>query len=403
MPNTKPIRPYQVAVKAEGTAFSFEAFAVTDFIRAYESSIGDSIQPQERHKLTCSHRGQTPFRTRGPFNDVPWSLSIPFYGRGAAGTALTPRKALFESAAGWSEVVAGGTSVTYESDTSNPSAAVSMYRVDREQQLGEYIMGAIADTFSIELNKEGQLQMTFSGMAARKWEFNHTTLGAQLDDQAGTVAMTLANPDRLRTGENSASITGLEIYVTIDSEIIKITSINTSTGVCVIEREMFGTSAAAHSNSTDVYPAAPTATYAEDNGLLLGSQDWSVSDGSAINMRSLSISVATGRAYDQKQTGSTSSNSMHNNGIVGSGSFTAILNNARAEHFKAIDTATLQDLAITLGSTAGSIFTINLDRVLYKDEVPKDLPEEGVFEFTLNFELEDTAAALGGQVQIVET
>lgn len=403
MPNTKPIRPYEVAVKTESTAFTFEAFTANDFIRAYEVTIGDSVQPQERHNLTRSHRGRAPHRTRGPFNQVPWSIFIPFYGIGSAGTALAPRKALYESAAGLSEVVSGGTSVTYETDEGNPSETVSLYRVDRERQLGEYLIGCICQEVAIELNKEGQLGMRFTGIGARKWEFNHTTLGAELDAVAGTTSMTISNPDRLRTGANDTSITGLEIYVKIESEIIKITAINTSTGVCTIEREQFSTSAALHANGTDVYPAMITATYAEDSGEQVGSQDWSVSDGSALNVRAFTYTLTTGRDFDPMQTGSISHDALHNNIIEGAGTITAILNNSRSEKFKYIDTAALQDLAITVGSTAGSIFTINLNKVLYVNEVPKDLPDTGVFEFTLNFETEDLVSALEGQFQIVET
>ena len=400
MPSTKPIGPHCLHVMTESTPFAFEAYTANTAIRHFESSFGDSVQNLVEQEAVC-HRG-TYFETRDRFNDVEFSITIPFFGSGAAGTAIAPRKSLWEAGAGLSEVVSGGTSVTYETDVSNPAESISLYRVDRESVLGEYLYGAIIQNITITLNKADAPQIEFSGIASRKWEFYKTTLAAPLDAVAGTTSMTITDGKRLRTGSSEDVQTGLEIYVQIESEVIKITGITHSTGVCVIEREQFSTTAAAHASSTDVSPHKIAPTFAEVDQPL-GAHDWTVSDGADLNVRSFDIAIATGRMFDELQTGSAASSAIHNSKIETTGSLTFILDNERAELFRDMDAGTDKDFAITLGTVAGKIFTINLDVARLIDPVPKDIPKNAVAEVSQSFRCLDTATALGGQFQIVET
>jgi len=403
MPGTKPIGPGVLYVKAESTAFTFEAFTATDAIRHMGvPAIGGHTRERIDLELSRGDRGRF-HEVLGRYNDVEFTVEIPMYGEGAAGTAVPARKALLESGAGLSEVVSGGTSVTYESDVANPSATCSMYYVDREGILGQYLIGCIVTTVGVELDKEAAPKFVLSGMAARKWEFFKTTLGGALDANAGTTSMTMADDFAILTGdESTASVSGLEIYVKIDDEIIKITAYNRSTNAATIEREQFGTSAAAHDNGDVVTPYAEAPTY-QEGGVINGPHDWTVSDGSAVNLTKLSYSLATGRAFDQLSSGSAASSALHNEMLDGTGSLSFILDNTRNDYFYNLDTGTEIDLAVTVGATAGSIFTINLDKVRLIDPVPKELERNTIAEVTCNFRTRDTATALQGQLQIVET
>jgi hypothetical protein len=338
----------------------------------------------------------------GRYTDAEFTIEIPMFGVGTAGTALAARSALFEDMAGFSEVVAGGSSVTYESDVANPTGTGSMYHVDRNAVLGRYYEGCIVTSVGFELDKENPPKFVFSGKAARASELYKTTLGAELDAVAGTTSMTMTDDFWLRNGdEDATSITG-EWYVTIESEHIKVTAYNRSTNVATIEREQFGSSAALHANGSTVSPYAADPTYGEA-GVLNGAHDWTVSDGSSRAFTKFSYTMETGREFDPLSSGSAASNALHNEALKGTGSFSFILDNTRNDYFQKADIGTEVDFAITIGATAGSIFTINLDKTRLIDPVPKGLEMNTVNEVTQNFRTRDTATALGGQIQIVET
>lgn len=404
-PGTKPMGPGTLYVKAESTAFTWEAFAATDAIRHFGvPAIGGSTRERTEIDLSRGDRGRY-HEILGRYPDVPFSFEIPFYGSGTAGTAVAARKALFETGAGLSETVVGGTSVTYESDESAPTGTISMYYVDRDSVVGTYLEGGIVQQVGFSLNKSDAAKYTISGLGARLYRFRKTTLGAELDSVAGTTSMTIADTDCILSGnESSTSLSGLEIYVKIDSEIIKITAFNRSTGVATIVREQFSTSAATHSNASVVTPYNETPTYGEAAaGGPLGSCDWTASDGSSRALVSLSYTLETGRMYDQLSSGNCASSAVHNARISGSGSMEFILNQGRWDLLYDLDVGTEKDLAIVVGSTAGNIHTINLDHARLIDSVDTQPEIDSPKTVTVNFRTRDTATALAGQFQLAET
>jgi hypothetical protein len=403
MPTTKPIGPGELFIKAESTPFTFEAFAVTDAIRHLGiPQLGDSVRERVEVDISRGDRGSY-HEVLGRYTEPEFTIEIPFFGSGTAGTAVAARTALLESGAGLSETTVGGTSVTYESDEANPAGTVSMYYVDREAVLGQYLIGGIVTSVGFELDKENTPKMVFSGKAARKWEFFKTTLGGALDSNAGTTSMTLADAYSIRTGdETSTSLTGLEIYVKIESEIIKITAFNRTSKVATIVRAQFSTSAAAHDNGSTVSPFAETPTYGEA-GLLNGPHDWTFSDGEAFALTKASYTLETGRMFDPLSSGASASSALHNGQMKGTGNVSFILDNTRNDIFQKLDVGTEIDGAFTVGSTAGSIFAINLDHMRLIDGVPKTLESNAVAEVTVNFRTRDIATALAGQLQMVET
>jgi hypothetical protein len=401
MATTKPTGPYKLAITAETTPFTFEAWTLaTDFFRHLTVTFGDSVRPREEIDESRCDRGAFA-EVLGDYPEVPWSIEARFWGRGAAGTALAPRKALMESAAGLSEVVVGSTSVTYESDSANPASSASMYRVDRNALLGEYLIGCICQQIVIDLTKTEAPKITYSGVAARKWEFMADSIADVGGISDVDTTMTLTNPKRLRTGTNATTESGLEIYVKAESEIIKITAMNWTSGVATIERGLYGTSGAAHLQNVVLTPYAETPTFNES--AVIGPHDWTVSDGAAVNIRSLQYTLETGRMFDELQTGSASRDALHNRHIKGTGQMVYILNQERFEYGRDMDAGTELDLAVTLGTVAGDIHTINLDHVRLVDPVPKDAPYNEVVEVTQNFRTRDTQTALAGQFQLVET
>lgn len=404
MPGTKPIGPGALYVKAETTPFTWQAFAVTDAIRHIGvPSFGSGARQHSFPNISRGDRGRYN-KVIGRYNDVPVSFEIPLFGGGTAGTAITPRTAIFESACGFSSTVVGGTSVTYESDVTNPAGACSLYYVDRNAVLGQYVSGFISQSIALSLDKENIPKWTISGIGARKTEFMKTTLGGALDGVAGTTAMTLASAKVIRNGDTSATaLSGLEIYVTIGSEHIKITAFNLATKVATIVREQLGSSAAAHDNASVVTPYAAAPTYGE-SGLLLGPEDWTVSDGSAIACTAFQYTLNTGRAFDALSSGSSASSALHNGGpITGEGSLSFLLDQTRHQLEYDMDKGTVKDLAITCGATGGSIFTVNLDASILRDGFDIALATEDPLVVTLPFDTIDSATAQLGQLQVVET
>jgi hypothetical protein len=383
----------------ESTPFTWEAFTVTDVMRHMTTSIGASQRIKNVVPESRSDRGDFA-RSRGAFNEVPFSFATRIWGSGTAGTAIASRDAAM-TGAGFSVVNNPGTSNIYESDAANPTNTISLYRVDRDSLLGEYLMGGIVQQLGITLNKTEEPLITYTGIAARKWEFMATTLGAEIP-AVDTLVMTLADPKRLRTGGIAMTESSLEIYVLIESEVIKITAMNWTTGVATIERAQFSTAAATHAAAKAITPYKPVPTFGEA-GLVSGPCDWTVSDGTAQEFTNLELTINTGRAFTPIGSGHTSFHELKNQQILSTGSFAYILNQDRYEYFRDLDVGTNIDLAITLNTTAGSIFTIDLDFVELVDDVPKDVPFNDELEVTQNFRLLDTQTALRGQFKMTET
>ena len=405
MPGTKPMGPGVLYAKKETTPFTFQAFAATDAIRHLGvPQIGDSTR--ERLELNVSRGDRGRFHeSMGRYNDVEFTIEVPLWGVGGTnpGDAHAARQAIMESGAGLAVSTVSETSRTFESNKAAPNKTFSAYYVDREAVLGQYLIGCIIQSVGLEFAKDSAdgVKMVFAGVAARKVEAYKTALAVAIDS-ADATAMTIS-PNAIRDGSDAAAKTGLEVYYKIGDEIVKVTAHNGSTGVCTIARNQFGTSATTHLINAVVTPYAEAPTY-QEAGVIAGPHDWTFNDGSAArNLRSLSYTLETGRAFDMLSSGQSASAALHNKMLNGTGSLSFILDNTRNDFFNWLDLGTDKDGAITVGSTAKSIFTITLGNMHFIEPVPKGLAENDIAEVTMSFRTRDTATALKPQLKIVET
>lgn len=403
-PLQKPMGPYcGIYVKAESTPFTAEEWAATDALRSTESTMGDAARSREEIDETRCNRGSHA-EVLGRLPDVEWSITERMTGSGTAGTAVPARTALFKDAAGLSSTNVPATSQTYESDSANPTSTVTIYRVDRDGIFAEYLIGAICQQIVYTWNNTDAPTIQYSGVAARKWEFMKTTLAdvggiADID-----TTMTLTDVKHIRTGTEATSDSNLMIFVKIDSEIVKITAYNWSTGVATIARAQFGTAAAAHSQNADITPYAEAPTYATNSGIPVSPNDWTVADGvGTIDATELSYTLETGRAFDPLESGNIASTALYNGKIMGTGSVSYIFSTERYYLQRDLDAGTEADMAIVGGSTAGSIFTVNLDKVRWLNTVPKDLANNETTIISQEFRTRDNIDTLLGQLQHVET
>jgi hypothetical protein len=393
MATTKPSGPYDLFVKAEAVPFTWNVFAATDACRHTKCSFGDIIRERAEVDESRSDRGRFA-ESIGRFVPVPWSIESRIWGGSAAGTELAWRNAILEHAAGLGHVNVGATSDTYSPAANPASSSACMYRVDRNQLLGEYMICCIADKLSLEFTKSDAPKMMASGLAARKWEFMATTLNGAIDN--AVTAITLTEPKNLRTGTNALTETGLEIYVLIGTEILKITAMNWTTGVATVAaRGVFlgGGAAASHDSLSPVLPVKIAQTFGETG--VLGAMDWTVSDGAAAAWRTFNLEVETGRAFDELSSGTSWANAMHNKALKIGGTFGFILNNARSAYWRDLDAGTEKALVITATTgVAGGIFAIGVPHARIKDGLPKDLSSNEPLECTLAFDAKDTQTAL---------
>jgi len=400
----KPIGPYcGVYAVEESTAFTVEQWADTDILRALEVTMGDHTRTRESINETRCTRGKHA-EALGGLEPVEWSIKARLKGSGTAGTAVPARKTLMESAAGLSETVVGGTSVTYESDVANPLTTVTLYRVSRDGKFGEMLAGAVARQLEYTFKTGEPPALTWSGVAARKYEFMQTTLAAVIAD--GVVTSMTLTDDAIRHGDEVDSVSGLSIWVKINDEIVKITDFVHSTKVATIVRGEFSTTPAAATTGDAVTPYAESGTYGE-SGEAVSQNDWTVVDATLgqIKMQELTITFNTGRELDQLESGDIARTSLYNNDYEGTGSFSYIFASDSAKYGtqRALDAGTELDLTVTAGSTAGSIFTLNLDKVRLLEGVPKDLAHGEPTVVTQNFRLRDNIDTFLGQLQHVET
>jgi hypothetical protein len=399
----KPAGPYELYAVAEATPFAHTIFAPANAVRHTLCTFGDGVRERALLDVSRPDRGSHAEHL-GRYTDVPFTIETPLIGSGTAGTPGTSFHVLTVDGAGLSEVDNASISDTYESDVACPVSAISLYRVERNALFGEYLTGGIIQQIQLTLNKKDIPKLKYTGLAARKQEFMATTLGAAIVAVDAT-AMTLTTGKCIRAGgDNAATLTGLNIYVLIDAEVVKITEIVKATGVCVIVRGQFSTTPATHLIAAPVTPYKPTPVYS-DAGVMIGAMDWTAVIAAAINLQSFQYTLDTGRAFDEIASGQSASCGIHAKKLAGTGSFSYLLSQARYNAIAAdLDAGTDIDGAIICGTTAGSIWTFNFDLMRLIDGVPKDLTLDGApLEITQTFRTLDTATALRGQFQLVCT
>lgn len=407
MPTTKPMGQYQVAVIADAVQGTQTAIDLTSaFLRVLGSEIGEGGREISFVNVARKDRGRF-LEVDGRYKDVSWKLDLPLIGSGTAGTALVPRGALWTNAAGLS-VVDGESSVIYEADDNNPAGSVSIMRVDRVPIVADYLINAIAAQVAFEFTKDGPPKLSFSGTAARKHQFCKTTLAAAII-AADATAMTLTDLTCIADGSATDVITGLHIFAKIDSEIVKITGYTKSTGVCVIARAQLGSTGATHLISASVSPMNSDKdglipTYNEDDGKLIGAMDWSVKLNTvATKCTKATITINTGRKFDPLSSGESQSTGINNGAIEVTASLEMIMDTTRFKVFQMGDSRTDCDIELIAGTTAGSIFTIDLDKCRIKSVTPPNLAPNEIGNVTVTFDCFDTLGALLGQFKLTET
>jgi hypothetical protein len=407
MPTTKPVGAYQVAVIAESPAMAATGINLTSaFLRVLGSEIGEGGREISFVPVARKDRGRF-LEVDGRYKDVSWKLDLPLIGSGTAGTALVPRGALWTDASGMS-VVDGGSDVVYEADDLNPAGSVSIMRVDQRAFVSDYLAGCIAAQVALEFSKDGPPKLSFSGTAARKAQMCKSTLGVAIV-AADAVAMTLADLTCITDGSNSAAITGLKILAKIDTEIIMITGYTPATGVCVIARGQLGSTGATHLSAAPVTPMNSDKdglipTYNEDDGKLIGAHDWSVKLNTvAIKCTKATITINTGRKFDPLSSGESQSTGINNGALEVTASLEMIMDTTRFKVFQMGDKRVDCAIEIIAGSTAGSIFTIALDKCRIKTVTPPNLAANEIGNVTVAFDCFDTLGAMLGQFKLTET
>lgn len=402
----KPIGPYcGIYVKQESTAFTAEQWAATDVFRAISpTTMGDHTRAREEIAETRCSRGKHA-EVLGALEPVEWGIQARLKGSGTAGTAVPGRKTLMEALAGLSETVVGSTSVTYESNEQNPGTTGTIYRVSRDGKFGELLEGAICQQVELVCTRESPgPTLNWTGIAARKYEFMQTTLNGAIADGVVT-SMTLAT-DCIRHGSEENAPTSLPLWVKIEDEIVKITAFNHTTLVATIVRGEFSTTPAAHADALAVTPYAEAGTYGE-GGEAISPNDWTVVDANlgTLKLQELTVTLATGRDFDPPESGDIARTALYNGDYAGTGSLSYIFASDAAKYGlqRALDAGTELDLTVTMGSVAGSIFTLNLGKVRLIEGVPKDLANGEIITVTQNFRLRDNIDTLLGQFQLVET
>jgi len=291
--------------------------------------------------------------------------------------------------------------VEFKASTANPADTVSMYRYDRDALIGEYLFGCVCKQIMIDFGRSGENpSITHSGDAAGHWEMAATTLGAAIESTDG-VSMTIAGVKCIRDGRPEVSHTGLAILAQIESEVVRISVANSTTGVCTIARAQMSTSGATHAISTAVTPYAPDPTWAE-SGVEIGTRHWTnTKDGSAYKLRALQYTLDTGHVHDPDQSGSEYRSGLHNEQIKGTGSMTYVLDTTKYQLGRDMDARTAFDLKVVAAPAAGSSVEMNLYNCRLSEGLPKDLPVNQVYEASSPFSTYDGDTTLYGQMSII--
>lgn len=390
MPTTKITGPHQLAAILETTwAGAAQALSLSSgWLRALKTDIGDGVLERTLPDLTHVGRGQF-HEVVGRRLTVPFTVELPFQGSGTDATDLAGRKALVK-AAGLTVAESGTVAYTL---TANPAAGAMLYRVDRQALLGEYLVGCIVTQMKIEMNKSDIPKITLTGEAVAKHEFCATTLGAAITTTDGT-SITLADAYAIRTGQSADAVSGLGIYIKIDTEILKVTAFTRSTGVATVVRGQLGSSGATHLIAVAVTPLATGITYEDAAAdLIPGPNTWSVAISSLASdsIRSLSIDIDTGRAFDELTSGSDIPQGVHNKALRVTGSLTYIHSTAKQMIGQLLDQNTSLDIDVTLTSPGGDVWTIAMGNVKLDGPVPKNPEPNEVAECTVSFRALDTA------------
>jgi len=136
--------------------------------------------------------------------------------------------------------------------TTKPVGSVTIAR--KGSFFAEWAGGCWVNKLTLKFSGSEEPRVTLEGGYTDKAYAHDDTLAAAIVTTDG-VAMTVTNPYKFRAS------TTCPAYVQIDDEVIKITSVNTTTGVCVIARAQYSTSAATHLDEAAITAYCPTPSY----------------------------------------------------------------------------------------------------------------------------------------------
>jgi hypothetical protein len=244
------------------------------------------------------HRGMNA-GIQGAHDPVSIKATLPLIGSGSPTTA--PPVGVFLKAAGFTETVAAD--VTY-TRTASPTASAWLTAVNKDGSFGVAVAGATFQEPSFPDLGANDSRIDLSGLGAKASAFYRNAVGVG-GLAIGATALPLA--------EKSWVHGGVDFYVTItdgtDSEVVKVTAVNNTTGVATIVRAQAGTSAAAWDAADAIVPYLPASattpsTVPVAEHLVSLAVDLGSGTPSALKMIKASLSIKSAYAPWEKEAGS---------------------------------------------------------------------------------------------------
>ena len=171
----------------------------------------------------------------------PRAFKVDLYAKGS-GTATTAIDAAFLLKAGGFTETVGGSDVSY-ARTLSPATSAWLWSVSANGELGISYAGAVVGEIGVQV--EDLARLTFSGEAAKVSICDKTTIAANI--LAGASSFTLA-----ATPGWVVPRSGAPVWVTINAETVKVTSVSGVTAT------ISGTFAGGHTSGDAVSPFVPS-------------------------------------------------------------------------------------------------------------------------------------------------
>lgn len=241
------------------------------------------VRPRRDKSAT---RGMQRGFVEGRVEPIPFSLETSVLSRAAANTP-PPIIADILEAAGFLETVGGG-NVTYavqDNPTLQSLAILSVLGDD----FGEHGRGGVVKQVVFS-GGDSELRMRAAGAFIGKAHLGRAT-GTLQDAADLTLALdTIADADRIGLG-----------FYSIENEVVKVTAVDTTTGILTVVRAQAGTVAAAH-NAAVLYPYTPA--FAPSGAPLSEAEITVTLDGEAIRCLRFNVDITTGVDHLPGETGS---------------------------------------------------------------------------------------------------
>lgn len=252
------------------------------------------VQNTRAKKDKTQGRDMTLAFVSGRVDPIPFILKTSVKSRSAADT--TPKESLLYKSAGFTETTNSSTSVVYTMSSAPTIQGVSIVRgagTGTGSYLAEHGRGGLVESLKFHGGDE-ELTVEAAGKFVGKASFGQAS-GTLSSDVDTTLALDTA-AHGYRFAPNGGTFWGQ-----IESEVVKCTAVDYSSGVLTVARGEASTSAAAHSSQI-IYPYLPTPTY---SGSPISEANCTVTlDSVATKCTKFDIEITTGIGHLPGETGS---------------------------------------------------------------------------------------------------